>query len=213
MRQAHRRDAAFFFQIEAHERLSCVRVPVREPCDDEQARTRDAAVFADDAEGFAAHACAAHHAFAPRTQIRPHMGRLEPTFGSPPLHCLCGIGQRRRDPFCWSRDRDLLDDGFVCAVLIHRGAVVVRDDQAHGLQHAKALRDRRTAGAKVPGELPDRMPAAAEQAEHLAPGRIPCRRCRGGLLAPTFPPIGPSTLTMSVARRSGQREASKASAR
>src|SRR5215831_21223563 len=53
-----------------------------------------------------------------------------------------------------------------------RRAVSTGDDQACRSQQAKVLGDRRTAGAKIQGELADRMSTTTQQPEYLPPGRI-----------------------------------------
>src|SRR6476659_7467671 len=83
-------------------------------------RALDAAVFADDAEGLAAHAGASHHPPTAHAQIRFHVGCLKPPFGAPPARALGGIGQRRKNPFSWDLDCDFLDDRIARSDLVHR---------------------------------------------------------------------------------------------
>src|SRR5262249_20468571 len=99
MRQADGCNTVRLFQVEAHEALGRIPLPIRQPSEDQQARAFNAPILADHAERPPAHADASHHPSTAGAQVGLHVRGLEPPLGTPPFHSLVGIGQRLEDAF------------------------------------------------------------------------------------------------------------------
>ena len=93
VRQTHRRDAVFLFQIPLDKGFRRVLIPVGKPGEDQQTWALDFVILSRHDKWPAAHGDAAHCPFAAGAQIRLDVGYLESAFGAPPFHTLSGIGQ------------------------------------------------------------------------------------------------------------------------
>jgi hypothetical protein len=118
--QADCRDAFFLFEVKAHNCLDRIFLPIGKPREDEQARWFDLAIFSAYYKGLATHTYPAHRPPATDAELRLHVCGLKPSFGPPPLDSLARIGQRRKDAFCRSSDRNFLDDGVTGTRWIHQ---------------------------------------------------------------------------------------------
>src|SRR5262252_7083999 len=83
--ETDRSNAVILGQVETHEGLKRVLLPVGKPRKNEQTGRLDLPILSSYGERSAADAVTTHHPLSAWPQIRVHMGSLKSPFGSPPL--------------------------------------------------------------------------------------------------------------------------------
>src|SRR5947208_15827494 len=97
--QTNRRGATLLLQIDAHEALRRVLLPVGKPCKGEQTRSIDLGVYSAYYERFPTDADAAHHPLAAGPQVRLHVRYLKSRCCTRPRHTFLRIGPRPENSY------------------------------------------------------------------------------------------------------------------